>query len=396
MEWPPAISSLEPLRPLTPDLFGQDDIADLGISVGRKLSRSEIAGKLLDHLDELNSEEPEPFDWFATEKSIDLPFFDNVPSPQQYYHQQQQKYQNNVSEFHNYAFQMSTPTINVVKNESRTSSPDYHQYEGISTSLGAPVTLAAAAAPSPQHHVMYTVAPGQLSPPIGTLSVSVPMTSPVSPVPSVGTGADWVKAETLTPPDSPKEDEFMKLLQEMEPNEMEQLAMARKLLQEIEPAELEQLVMTRVEDLTSNFEEKSCSMDEFSDGASSPYQGSDSGADDPEWSPPRRMKSVSGYSSAASCSSSATTATTSSRRKTKPYSRPAPEERKQRKKEQNKNAATRYRMKKKAEVEEVRNEEKQLLDKNKALKEELDDINREVKYLKSLMRDVYRKKGLIK
>ena len=56
MEWPPAISSLEPLRPLSPDVFDQDDIADLGISVGRKLSRSEIAGKLLDHLDELNSE----------------------------------------------------------------------------------------------------------------------------------------------------------------------------------------------------------------------------------------------------------------------------------------------------------------------------------------------------
>lgn len=341
--------------------------------------------------------EPEPFDWFATEKSIDLPFFDNVPSPQYY----QQRSQSNVHKFHNYAFQAS----NEVKNETNTPPHDYNQYDGLSTTLEIPVTLAAAAAPSPDHHIMYsspvhtqysigspitTVAPGQMSPPVASVSVPVPMASPVSPVPSYESG--WVKAETLTPPDSPKEDEILKLIQEMEPNDMEQLAM-RKILQEFEPDELEQLVRTRVDDIASTFSEKSCSMDEFSDsgGASSPYVGSESGADDPEWSPPRRMKSVSGYSSAAS-SVSATT----SRKKSKPYSRPAPEERKMRKKEQNKNAATRYRMKKKAEVEEVRNEEKKLEDRNKELKEELDDINREVKYLKSLMRDVYRKKGLIK
>lgn len=390
MDWPPAISSLEPLRPLSPDVFDQDDIADLGISVGRKLSRSEIAGKLLDHLDELNSEEPEPFDWFASEKSIDLPFFDNVPSPQYY----TPKYQNNVQKFHNYSFQAS----NEVKAESHPTSQEYHSYDGLSATLEIPVTLAAAAAPSPQHHAMYsspvhtqypatapitTVALGLMSPPM----VPVPMVSPVSPVPDVKT--EWVKTETLTPPDSPKDDEILKFIQEMEPN-----AVAREILQDFEPDELEQLVMTRVDDIASTFSEKSCSMDEFSDcgGASSPYVGSDSGADDPEWSPPRRMKSVSGYSSAASSSAS----TTTSRKKSKPYSRPAPEERKQRKKEQNKNAATRYRMKKKAEVEEVRNEEKKLEDRNKQLKEELDDINREVKYLKSLMRDVYRKKGLIK
>lgn len=51
MDWPPAISSLEPLRPLSPDVLDHNDIADLG-----KLSRSEIAGKLLDHLDELTRE----------------------------------------------------------------------------------------------------------------------------------------------------------------------------------------------------------------------------------------------------------------------------------------------------------------------------------------------------
>lgn len=374
MEWPPADSSLEPLRPLTPDVF-EDDIADLGISVGRKLSRSEIAGKLLDHLDELNSEEPEPFDWFGTEKSIDLPFFDNVPSPQYYHH----RFQNNVQKFHTYATQPA-------KEEPRI----YNEYDALSTNLGTPLTISTA--PSPQNYAMYSspvpaAVPGQLTP-------TMPMPSPVSPVPSVG--AEWVKAETLTPPESPKDEEILQLLQEIETNEVEQLAMARQILQEIEPDELEKLVMTRVDDITSTLSEKSCSMDEFSDsgGAASPFVGSDSGLDDPEWSPPRRMKSVSGYSSAASCSTVDSSRTTT--RKRKPYSRPAPEDRKLRKKEQNKNAATRYRMKKKAEVEEVRNEERELEIKNKALKDELDDINREVKYLKSLMRDVYRKKGLIK
>ncbi|XP_065225781.1 activating transcription factor of chaperone isoform X2 [Planococcus citri] len=353
----------------------------------------------------------EPFDWFATEKSIDLPFFDNVPSPQQYYNPQ--KLQNNVQRFHNYAFQAA----NEIKNEPEMPNGEF-SYDGALTGLrGPPLTLTSAAAPSPQHLFVYTspvhtqssvaqpttsVAPGPISPmtsvPLPSMT-TIPMplpspVSPVSPVPSIESA--WVKAETLTPPDSPKDDEILKLLQEIETDEIGQLAMARKILQEIEPDELEQLVMTRVDDMTSTYSEKSCSMDDFSDcgGASSPSQGSDSGLDDPEWSPPRRMKSVSGYSSAAS--SSTASGTTSSRRKSKPYSRPPPEDRKIRKKEQNKNAATRYRMKKKAEVEEVRNEEKQLEDRNKELKDKLEDINREVKYLKSLMRDVYRKKGLIK
>lgn len=72
-----------------------------------------------------------------------------------------------------------------------------------------------------------------------------------------------------------------------------------------------------------------------------------------------------------------------------------PEDKKCRKKEQNKNAATRYRQKKKAECEIVMGEERVLQEKNDQLQVKCADIQREIKYLKSLMRDLYRAKGLL-
>lgn len=71
------------------------------------------------------------------------------------------------------------------------------------------------------------------------------------------------------------------------------------------------------------------------------------------------------------------------------------EERKLRKKEQNKNAATRYRLKKKAEQAGIMGEESVLYEKNVSLKEKAIELQREIKYLKSLMRDVCKAKGLI-
>ncbi|XP_050309855.1 activating transcription factor of chaperone isoform X2 [Anthonomus grandis grandis] len=82
------------------------------------------------------------------------------------------------------------------------------------------------------------------------------------------------------------------------------------------------------------------------------------------------------------------------RRGSKPYSA-SPDDKKSRKKEQNKNAATRYRMKKKAEVEEILNEEKGLLDKHGELTNQITDLQREIKYLKGLMRDLLKAKGVI-
>ncbi|KAJ6649499.1 Activating transcription factor of chaperone [Pseudolycoriella hygida] len=80
--------------------------------------------------------------------------------------------------------------------------------------------------------------------------------------------------------------------------------------------------------------------------------------------------------------------------KKRPYKRSL-DDKKSRKKEQNKNAATRYRQKKKAESEIVLEEERELQEKNNKLQEKYVDIQREIKYLKSLMRDLYRAKGLL-
>jgi cyclic AMP-dependent transcription factor ATF-4 len=80
------------------------------------------------------------------------------------------------------------------------------------------------------------------------------------------------------------------------------------------------------------------------------------------------------------------------KRKTKSRST---EDRKVRKKEQNKNAATRYRQKKKQEIEEILGEERALHDKNRELQTSYKDIKREIKYLKNLMRELYKAKGLL-
>lgn len=79
----------------------------------------------------------------------------------------------------------------------------------------------------------------------------------------------------------------------------------------------------------------------------------------------------------------------------KPYTRVGPEDKKSRKKEQNKNAATRYRQKKKAEVEVILTEEKLLQDHKDGLRADVLDLQREIKCLKGLMRDLFRAKGLI-
>lgn len=77
-------------------------------------------------------------------------------------------------------------------------------------------------------------------------------------------------------------------------------------------------------------------------------------------------------------------------KRTRPYGRGV-EDRKIRKKEQNKNAATRYRQKKKQEMEIVLSEEQELSNRNVELKRILVDRNREAKYLKTLIREFYKK-----
>lgn len=82
------------------------------------------------------------------------------------------------------------------------------------------------------------------------------------------------------------------------------------------------------------------------------------------------------------------------KKRTRPYRR-NPDEKKSRKKEQNKNAATRYRQKKKEEVHVILGEERILMDKNKKLMTAFKDTTREVKYLKSLLRELFQARGFI-
>lgn len=65
-----------------------------------------------------------------------------------------------------------------------------------------------------------------------------------------------------------------------------------------------------------------------------------------------------------------------------------PEEKRLRKKEQNKTAATRYRMKKKAELDLLLEEETKLEERNQQLQRQYDDLASEIRYLKKLFREV--------
>ncbi|KOC70543.1 Activating transcription factor of chaperone [Habropoda laboriosa] len=114
------------------------------------------------------------------------------------------------------------------------------------------------------------------------------------------------------------------------------------------------------------------------------YTSSEDSVDDPDWI----LESGKKNTKQSTC--------VSSKNRQKPYSRPIIEDKKVRKKEQNKNAATRYRQKKKQEIKEIIGEERELTDHNEKLKNQVMDLQREIGYLKGLMRDLFKAKGLIK
>ncbi|XP_035209098.1 cyclic AMP-dependent transcription factor ATF-4-like [Stegodyphus dumicola] len=71
------------------------------------------------------------------------------------------------------------------------------------------------------------------------------------------------------------------------------------------------------------------------------------------------------------------------------------ESRQERKKVQNKEAAARYRIKKRMEEKELLDEVTDLESEQKKLKEKHDELKSEIKYLKSLMREMLQKKGIL-
>ncbi|KAJ2944298.1 hypothetical protein O0L34_g18284 [Tuta absoluta] len=110
---------------------------------------------------------------------------------------------------------------------------------------------------------------------------------------------------------------------------------------------------------------------------------------------PRSCSSSPPSSPRSSCTDEEWSAAGSSGARGKPYAR-GPDDRRSRKKEQNKNAATRYRQKKKAEIEVLLGEESALRARHGDLGEKCSDLQREIRYLKGLMRDLFKAKGLIK
>lgn len=144
-----------------------------------------------------------------------------------------------------------------------------------------------------------------------------------------------------------------------------------------ELAVVDELIRTRAEDLIQY---------PSSPGSNSENSSFGDSSDDPEWLPEPVEQSLSTLASPVP---------KLVRKRSKPYTRTPPEEKKSRKKEQNKNAATRYRMKKKAEVEEILEEERLLSQQNDGLECNITDLQREIKYLKGLMRDLFKAKGLI-
>jgi len=71
-------------------------------------------------------------------------------------------------------------------------------------------------------------------------------------------------------------------------------------------------------------------------------------------------------------------------------------DRHERKKQQNKDAALRYRLKKKQEADVIGNEVSALEERNTQLKDTVEQMTREIKYLKNLLSDVYKAKGIVK
>lgn len=201
-----------------------------------------------------------------------------------------------------------------------------------------------------------------------------------------------------------------------------------------EMAVVDELVRTRVEDLVPNTSMELCVVDPWRNSASSSSsspspESSDVESDASHLSAPiinhvtppsPSSSSLSGYEDSDpewtpgnwKSPPSSPQENSPKARRSKPYGRSNQndgtsnhsrrrstvnvEEKRLRKKEQNKNAATRYRMKKKAEVEEILGEEKGLQDENSELQQKVSDLSREIKYLKGLMRDMLKAKGTIK
>lgn len=149
--------------------------------------------------------------------------------------------------------------------------------------------------------------------------------------------------------------------------------------------DIEALVNSRAEDLVdSSMDDDTSSLSGISTSSTcfSPQSEMSGSTDDSDWTP----KSVDQFND-QSKGSAASKSKEPSKRKPR-LNRRSVEDRQSRKKEQNKNAANRYRMKKKIEIETILDVERDLTKRRDNLRNELAEVSREEKYLKSLLREL--------
>lgn len=150
---------------------------------------------------------------------------------------------------------------------------------------------------------------------------------------------------------------------------------------------VDELVRSRSESLPDWDDDNNSSSSSASYSPRSESYSSSNYSNDDDWSP--NNKKAGGKMKTKNSSES------SNKKPPRPYGKRSTEDRKYRKKEQNKNAANRYRQKKKAEIEIFLEEERDLAKRNEELQSEYTDVRREIKYLKDLMRELYKAKGLL-
>lgn len=149
-------------------------------------------------------------------------------------------------------------------------------------------------------------------------------------------------------------------------------------------AEVEALIRSRAEDLAdddSSICESSTCFSPRSDISSPHSEASSSTTDDSDWTQKTSL---------------AIGAALKAKQKRKPRkNRRSLEDRQSRKKEQNKTAANRYRLKKKAEIEVLLDEERELQIENDILQKEYHAVCMESKYIKKLLRTAFKDSGHI-
>ncbi|KAG7189342.1 hypothetical protein KM043_016995 [Ampulex compressa] len=302
-------------------------------------TRAQVATKLLEELDEWIKEEPFS-DWL--EEKIDLPIFEELPSPENGH--------------------KSAIYTNLVKaNQQDNTQTLLQEFE---TVLGDVEACHQIVPPSSS-----TLTPPQSPPPHKPLNIDTQLLitlQPVQPLFSTHQPAYSmvIPEEKSYPAEVPNQWNAENIsLDPLSGDVANELAV------------VDEYVRSHTEDIPPA---SPCT----SSGGS--YTSSEDSVDDPDWilEPGRKSGKHTIYSPA--------------KNRHKPYFRPSVEDKKVRKKEQNKNAATRYRQKKKQEIKEILGEERELTDYNEKLQNQVKDLQREIGYLKGLMRDLFKAKGLLK